>query len=96
MVQQVSPAVTTPKSFALLVLALRELLLALLLALALVLLDLLRRTIFNEIAVIVDSAPLRQAVRDIHDPLLVEHMQSVISYQHEVTGNNHYDNHRVE
>jgi len=87
-VRQVSPAVTLPTTFALLVLALCELLLALLLTLPLVLLNLLRRTVLDEIAVIVDAAPLRQAVRDIHDPLLVEHMKSMKSNQHAVTNNN--------
>ena len=69
-----SPAATLRTSFALLVLALRELLLALLLTLPLIFLDLFRRTVLDEIAVIVDAAPLRQAVRDIHDPLFVEHV----------------------
>jgi hypothetical protein len=51
-----------------------HLLLALLLTLPLKLPDLLGRRVLNEIALVVDTAPLRQTIGDVHDTLAVEHV----------------------
>jgi len=58
------------------VLAFLESLLALSLPLPLVLLDELWWTVFNEIAVTVDSSPLWKSVWNVHDSLVVEHVAS--------------------
>jgi hypothetical protein len=51
-----------------------HLLLALLLPLPLELPNLLRRTILNQITLVINPGPLRQAVGDIHNALAVEHV----------------------
>jgi len=58
------------------VLALLKALLPLLLALAKVLLDLLRWRVLNEIALLVETGPLGQTVRDIDAALAIEHVES--------------------
>ena len=62
----------------LLVVALLELLPSLLFALALELLHHLRWAILNQVALIVETTPLWQTVRNVHDALAVEHMASAI------------------
>ena len=51
-----------------------HLLLTLLLPLPLQLPDLLRRAILNQITLIINTRPLRQAVGDVHNALAVEHV----------------------
>lgn len=47
-----------------------------LLTLALILLDKVLWAVLDQFGVLVNPTPLRQAIRNVHDPFLVEHMQS--------------------
>jgi hypothetical protein len=60
-----------------LILPLLELLVTFLLSLPLKLLDHLRRTVLNQIALIAQARPLRQSIRNIHDALTVEHVAAI-------------------
>jgi hypothetical protein len=67
---------TSRASKLLLVLAILKALLPLLLALANILLDLLRRRVLNKIALLVEASPLGQTVGDVDAALAVEHVES--------------------
>ena len=58
----------------LLILSLVKPLLSLLLSLPLHLLDLLWRTVFNQLTLTAQPTPLRQPIWDVHDPLSIKHV----------------------